>query len=297
LTLKKTFKQKTSAKIINCDIANNNNTLQNKNSVAIVENTKPEIIEISISENEVDKNIKSEKSMDVCPESKPESKLANIEMSLEELDINNKEKNATDMANGVTEENDNCSASSKRSRSTSECSERIKKRTKKDEQTIINITSTDSKITETIIRDYQNALSEKMENYTELPLIECHGVQNGGLTYSCYNDLGVVLVDSVASELNLISTKLSEFKKNGRHIMSIKLNSYVGVNLKKLFSKVECYNIGLSTDLWSVLEVNIQGGYIVIVLEIDELSLEYISEANYRLFAGVDRLRFSFSWI
>ncbi|XP_063835891.1 uncharacterized protein LOC135085041 isoform X6 [Ostrinia nubilalis] len=260
----------------------------NKNDAKIDSKTGQEVIVISDSDESFKK------------EAKGECSTANTSFESEfEKDVNEL-KEAIKAADDNLDEKDHVSA--KRLRSDSDGSHGNKKKTK------INTTikylgiAPDSYPLEEVgideIMTFQNKVCEHIEKKKEKPLLECLGIKNGAIIYCCHDEFARFLVESVANNMNLKTINITNLYKNKKkqYKMSARINSYLDLNLKKLFATVEDYNPGLKTDLWGVIDVQNNTGYVNISLEVDEESFEYISDNNFSIFAGMDKLRFNLLW-
>ncbi|CAG9794229.1 unnamed protein product [Diatraea saccharalis] len=316
LILRKTFLKKPPAldsKKLS-DLANNNSSLIDNNKIAASDVEEDFSTEADDVQNVIGKDSNVTDDMKNCVEDwneiasddsfviKEEVNAGNSNGMSEEdiyVDGNIREQDPIrdTVANGQIGYGDNVTSHAKRLRSDSDISNKIMKKSKLIRNIIyLFITPNDSdKITNDEVRKFQSAISEQLDN-TKLPLLECHGVENGVLIYGCHNEAGTSLVKSVANEMNCTAESCERFREKSNRKMKVKLNSYVGINLKKLFNLIEVYNAGLSTECWSVHDVEVRRGKIILVLEVDYVSFEYILENNFRLFAGVDRLRFCLAW-
>ncbi|XP_053621088.1 uncharacterized protein LOC128681328 [Plodia interpunctella] len=141
----------------------------------------------------------------------------------------------------------------------------------------------------------QTILSNAIDNCKELPLLECHGIQNGGLVYSCHDEQSFFFIQnclSVASDYKIINNVVLKKKV---HIMTLKFNSLLD-DIRKLFNRLELYNAGLITDSWHVKNVHKFDDYMLISVELDDYSYKYICDNNFRLYAGIDEVRFTIVW-
>lgn len=143
----------------------------------------------------------------------------------------------------------------------------------------------------------QNKIWKNLEVTKARTLIECIGIKNGAIIYCCYSDFSVFFIDCVARQMNLKTINVtSQYKKQNLYKMKARLNSYVDINLTKLFAKVEHCNTGLKTDSWSVKDMQAGIDHVIISMEMDKESFDYVSKNHFCIFAGVDKLKFNVAW-
>lgn len=238
-------------------------------------------------------------------ESEFEKEIKEVQKAISDADkeeIKVDDKKTSEEAKKDDEKPTECSngACSKRLRSNSDDSIKNQKKNKINESIKYLGIAPDSYPMENVgvdeIITFQNKICEKLDKNNEKPLLECLGIKNGAIIYCCHNEFGRFLIESVANDMNLKTINITNLYKNRKYKMKARINSYVEVDLKNLLNKVEDYNVGLKTDLWSVTNVQGGTGHVTISLEIDEKSFDFISENNFSIFAGVDKLRFNVSW-
>ncbi|KAL0809614.1 hypothetical protein ABMA28_011146 [Loxostege sticticalis] len=238
-------------------------------------------------------------------ESEFEKEIKEVQKAISDADkeeIKVDDKKTSEEAKKYDEKPTECSngACSKRLRSNSDDSIKNQKKNKINESIKYLGIAPDSYPMENVgvdeIITFQNKICEKLDKNNEKPLLECLGIKNGAIIYCCHNEFGRFLIESVANDMNLKTINITNLYKNRKYKMKARINSYVEVDLKNLLNKVEDYNGGLKTDLWSVTNVQGGTGHVTISLEIDEKSFDFISENNFSIFAGVDKLRFNVSW-
>ncbi|RVE53618.1 hypothetical protein evm_001759 [Chilo suppressalis] len=302
------------------DYTNNNNSItvnKNKEDAKIIEEELDEA-SVEVIQNVIGKDSKVTGNVENCvddwneiasddsfviKEEVNEKTSANEKMSRDvsfSEEIKQEYKNIVheDIAvNGQEISNSNINTDSKRARSDSDDSIKLMKKTKIDAPvTYLFLKPEDSDdISNDQVKKFQSALADKIYTAANRPLLECHGVENGTVIYGCYNEVGVALVKSVASQMEF-TVKEHFYREGSNRKMKVIVNSYFGINLKKFFNTIESYNDGLSTESWAVLDVEVSRGQIVLLLDIDHVSLQHIVDNNFRLFAGIDRLRFSIAW-
>lgn len=162
----------------------------------------------------------------------------------------------------------------------------------------INITPKDypqSKITNEIAGEIQKSIIKSIDYTEELPLLECHGIQNGSLVYSCYNQKSFNLIDSLAGSLHLQMT-ITEERKETCHRMVVRINSFIDENIDTIFDRLETYNINLNTNDWKVLKIEKKCNSTVIHLEMNENSFKFLVRENFTLYAGIDQAKFAIIW-
>lgn len=148
-----------------------------------------------------------------------------------------------------------------------------------------------------IICTFQNLICDKLEKDPEKPFLECVGLKNGALIYGCHNEYGRIVIESVANDLDLKTTNITNlYKDRKRYKVTGRMNSYLDIDLKKLLKTLVEYNEGLKTDSWNVIEVKINKGNIELLIEVDFNSFDYISQHGFGLYAGLDKIRFSVVW-
>ncbi|KAL4717876.1 hypothetical protein ACJJTC_005721 [Scirpophaga incertulas] len=195
-----------------------------------------------------------------------------------------------------SEDDEMSTSSGKRSRTESPNSTKTLKKSRINDQVVcLNITKNGGEVTKAIAKEFQTAIMEKMEFSNEQPLLECLGLKNGTLTYYCHNEIGLLLIAGVTVEKKLLFTQVDN-DISTKHKVKFRMNLYVQLDLKKLFTKIECYNFGLSTEKWVVSKVTREADSLEVVLKIDDLSMEYICNAKFCLFAGIDKVRFTILW-
>ncbi|XP_073965084.1 uncharacterized protein isoform X2 [Choristoneura fumiferana] len=133
------------------------------------------------------------------------------------------------------------------------------------------------------------------EDYA-IPLLKCYGVQNGGLVYCCHDEKDVAWLKRTIknAKLNLkmfvFADDFIEEKKSRK--LAIKINSFMPLDAKKVFNMIEMYN-DIDTLLWKVLSCESFDSYTIFIVEVDEISFEYISGNNFSLYMGIDKAQFS----
>lgn len=148
-----------------------------------------------------------------------------------------------------------------------------------------------------VAKAFQNLILVKLIENAEKPLIECVGLKNGSLIYGCHNESGSFLVHSVATELNLKTTNISNlYKDQRRYKLTAKINSYLNINSKDVFKGLENYNEGLNTYSWCIGDIKKSSEYIEMSLEVDAESFQFISQKGFGLFAGMDKIKFCVVW-
>ncbi|XP_063544334.1 uncharacterized protein LOC134752595 [Cydia strobilella] len=209
----------------------------------------------------------------------------------------------TDLSFIKQEINDDSNISGKRSHSNSICSQeldpkKIKINTESDENVvIIKPKNPDEVLMEDIIKEVQTVMAKEVDKTGGfLPLLKCHGAQNGGLMYSCHDDDDVAWIKKVISDANLdlemVNIKDFGLRKRSRELF-IKINSYIPVDTKKIFRKFEIYNVGLDTKFWKVSYKQTSSTSVMFIVTVDEKSFQYISNENFSLYCGIDKAQFS----
>lgn len=188
--------------------------------------------------------------------------------------------------------------SSKRSRSNSDDIEPILKISKCNKLRKVRIAPNNypkENITRESVQKFQSMISDFLDKSTMLPLIECHGVQNGGLIYSCHNEKSLLWLNNFISVANL-NLKIYYFdtdRCDEKLVVKFKINSFIQEDVDVLINRMELYNTGLDTRDWKVLKEEVNNDFVVITAEVDAESFNFIKENDYSLFLGVDRAQFS----
>ncbi|XP_061726277.1 uncharacterized protein LOC133531888 isoform X2 [Cydia pomonella] len=209
----------------------------------------------------------------------------------------------TDLSFIIKQENDDSNISGKRSHSNSICSQELdpkktKINTESDENLVmIKPKNPDDILTEDIIKEVQTVMAKELDKAGGfLPLLKCHGTQNGGLMYSCHDEDDVAWIKKVISDANLdleiVPNKDFSLKKRNRELL-IKINSYIPLDTKQIFRKFEIYNTGLDTKLWKVSYKQASSTFVIFTVTVDEKSFKYISDENFSLYCGIDKAQFS----
>ncbi|XP_063391438.1 uncharacterized protein LOC134676994 [Cydia fagiglandana] len=208
----------------------------------------------------------------------------------------------TDLSFIIKQENDDSNISGKRSHSNSICSQELdpkktKINTECDENVvIIKPKNPDEIMTEDMIKEVQIVMAKELDKTGGfLPLLKCHGVQNGGLVYSCHDEDDVAWMKKVINDANLelkiVNNKDFGLRKS-RELL-IKINSYIPLDTKKIFRKLEIYNVGLDTKFWKVSYKEASSTFVLFIVTVDEKSFKYISDENFSLYCGIDKAQFS----
>lgn len=157
--------------------------------------------------------------------------------------------------------------------------------------------STDPKIRREMYKMVQTLIWNQINKEAfAIPLLKCCGVQYGGLVYNCYDNKDVGWLKSTINqaELNLnmlfFPDDFIDEKKSRK--FAIKINSFIPLDAKKVLSIIEMYN-DVDTNLWKVLSYEAFDSYVIFIVELDEISFEYISENKFSLYMGIDKAQFS----
>ncbi|KAG6447239.1 hypothetical protein O3G_MSEX004865 [Manduca sexta] len=143
-------------------------------------------------------------------------------------------------------------------------------------------------------KSVQFIISKEIDVSTELPLLKCHGVQNGVLIYSCHSENTLPWLERVCIAKNI--KLVIPTNDVVRYKMSLKINSFIDYTSDKLFKMLRLYNEGLATENWVELNVNKSSDSLTFIVELDDKSLKYIKESNFLLFAGIDQVQFHPVW-
>lgn len=136
----------------------------------------------------------------------------------------------------------------------------------------------------------QGLISLNIVQTKELPLLRCHGVQNGALVYSCHTKKTYDWLQKVCvtNNINMIN---KEFNK-----MSLRVNSYFEFGDDYFFNMLEIYNKDITTKEWRVLRTRVLDDCVIFDVKMDLASFKYIVESDLALYAGVDKVTFSIIW-
>lgn len=186
--------------------------------------------------------------------------------------------------------------SSKRSRSDSENSFVVNKKYKGNIKRVSIVPENDdSKVTIHLTKKLQTLISTAIDDASFLPLLQCHGIKNNYLVYSCHNEktyLWLKEIIDVASDLKVKIVDV-EFEDENCYKLKLKINSFIEENFNKLLSRIELYNAGLVTDKWKLINRQIFRDFIIMTLWVDKESYQYICDSTFSLFAGIDKIQFS----
>lgn len=186
--------------------------------------------------------------------------------------------------------------SSKRSRSDSEDSDVMNKKYKGSIIKYVSIVpeNSDDKITIDLVRKVQAVISTTIDEASFLPLLQCHGIKNDKLVYSCHNEKTYLWLKKVISAASELKVKIGdvEFESEKYYKMKLKINSFIDESLKVFLNRIELYNAGLVTDKWKLINRQIFRNCIIMTLWVDRESYQYICDSKFSLFAGVDKVQF-----
>lgn len=186
--------------------------------------------------------------------------------------------------------------SSKRTRSDSENSDIITKKYKRSNIKRVSVVpeNSDDKITIDLASKVQTLISAAIDKASFLPLLQCHGIKNNTLVYTCHSEKTYVWLKKViddASDLKMKTIDV-EFDDEDYYKLKLKINSFIEESLNIFLNRIELYNAGLVTDKWKLINRQIFRDFIVMTLWVDRDSFQYISQNNFSLFAGVDKIQF-----
>ncbi|KAM3956117.1 uncharacterized protein ACR2FA_009905 [Aphomia sociella] len=193
-------------------------------------------------------------------------------------------------------------ASTKRSRSDStESLQEIFKKTKLfnfksiKKVSIVPTDYPEKKITKESLMRLQTIISESIDKEEVLPLLQCHGLQDGALVYACHNEKSFFFLENSLNSVNDYKIIDNDSEEEKCYNMKIKMNTLFQ-DLSKICTRLELYNTGLNTENWGVTDVKTYDDSIIIYVDVDRESYEYICDNNFCLYAGVDIARFSVVW-
>ncbi|XP_059062578.1 uncharacterized protein LOC131855340 isoform X2 [Achroia grisella] len=150
-------------------------------------------------------------------------------------------------------------------------------------------------ITKESMIDIQSIICNSIDKEEVLPLLQCRGIQNGCLVYACHNDISLLFLKNIlnsASGFKIIENNTNEYDYN---LLEMKMN-FLCDDANKIFHTLESYNTCLNTKLWVVTNFITNEDNIVMILEVDKKSYDYIYNNNFCLYAGVDTARFNIVW-
>ncbi|XP_046974837.1 putative histone-lysine N-methyltransferase 1 isoform X2 [Vanessa cardui] len=120
-----------------------------------------------------------------------------------------------------------------------------------------------------------------------LPQLKCHGIDNRGVIYSCYNEGTFDWLKEVLSDYKIIDYNDTI---DNKFTVQIKINAVF--EAKRVLRLLELCNIGLCCDNWNILEEN-TNDFSVFIVDIDRDSFNYVCDNNFKLSIGVDEALFS----
>lgn len=149
------------------------------------------------------------------------------------------------------------------------------------------------KLTKEKLTEIHKQISNAIMLTLELPLLKCHGVQNGALVYTCHNkktydwllnkfNLGCCLKVLNTKEVTKMELKFICFFESSSSLY--------------LFKMIELYNRELSTENWVVEKTKKNGDYVIFIVKMDKFSIKFIQDSGLSLFAGVDKVQFTPIW-
>ncbi|XP_045782594.1 repetitive organellar protein-like isoform X3 [Maniola jurtina] len=167
----------------------------------------------------------------------------------------------------------------------------LNNRNKEIDKTCHDIVLIESNIleTEVIQRKIQNAI-ENMDSETEfLPLLKYHGILNKGIIYSCHNKGTSVWLRNILPDHSVIDYK-SAINNHKLKVKAISFNK----NAKKFLELLEVYNQGIKSRNWKIIsEKYYKNNLLIVRVEMDSNSFEYVCDNNFSLFVGYDIAQFT----
>ena len=127
---------------------------------------------------------------------------------------------------------------------------------------------------------------------TELPLLKCHGVQNGVLFYTCHNKKTFDWLQKTIHEPGY--GKVFDTKEVTKMALKIKCSYYC--HSSYLFNMIEMYNKGISTKDWYVEKYEKNHDSIYFIVKMDKFSIKFIQKMDYALYVGIDKAEFVHIW-
>lgn len=186
---------------------------------------------------------------------------------------------------------------SKRSRSDSENSDIVNKKYKASIIKRVSVVpeNSDGKITIDLVKKVQTLISTSIDDASFLPLLQCHGIKNNNLVYSCHSEETYLWLKEVINVASTLKVKIvdTELKDENCYKLKMKINSFIEESFSKFLNRIELYNAGLITDKWKLINRQIFKDFVIMTLWVDRDSYEYISDNNFSLFAGIDKIQFS----
>uniref|UniRef100_A0A2A4JRY9 G-patch domain-containing protein n=1 Tax=Heliothis virescens TaxID=7102 RepID=A0A2A4JRY9_HELVI len=147
-------------------------------------------------------------------------------------------------------------------------------------------------ITKEKAKEIQEIISEQIMLSKELPLLKCHGVQNGALIYTCHNKISFDFLENSIKDIG----DLKVLNTVNVDKMAVKLFCLFDFDSVYLFNMIELYNKEISTKQWVVEKREFRDGYTIFVIKMDKESIDFIHSSDLALFAGVDKVEFSLIW-
>ncbi|XP_068621799.1 uncharacterized protein [Battus philenor] len=155
-----------------------------------------------------------------------------------------------------------------------------------NEQEIITVNS---------VRFIQKLISDAIDACDNfLPLLQCHGIVDDKLFYSCYNEETYSWIKTVIGDKFIITD--SAMQSGSSHRLQMKIKSFIDYDTAKILNTVKLYNPELDLSGWTVEKKIISIDFILIDIEVDSVSYNFISQCNFSLFMGIDRAQFSVIW-
>ncbi|XP_026742009.1 uncharacterized protein LOC113504100 isoform X3 [Trichoplusia ni] len=123
----------------------------------------------------------------------------------------------------------------------------------------------------------------------ELPLLMCHGLQKGALIYTCQDKKSLAWLKSTVSAASHL--KVIDGPKVTK--MAVKFHCLFDFNVPYLFTMIEKYNPKISTSKWIVEKSEFYDDFVLLVIQMDEKSINILHASGLALFAGIDKIEFS----
>ncbi|CAK1593234.1 unnamed protein product [Parnassius mnemosyne] len=154
----------------------------------------------------------------------------------------------------------------------------------------------EEKMSLNLVKTVQNLISDSIDRSKDfLPLLQCHGLIDDRVVYSCYNENTYSWLRNVINDQFLMVD--TSCASEDRHKLQMKLKTVIdNDNVEAILNRLKLYNSGLDTSTWTVANKIVCNDSTVLDLVVDDNAFHFISQSNFSLFAGVDKAKFSVIW-
>ncbi|CAH0599762.1 unnamed protein product [Chrysodeixis includens] len=156
---------------------------------------------------------------------------------------------------------------------------------------IVPVTFPNECINEMFAEEIQKLISHSIltSRKPELPLLMCHGLQKGALIYTCQDKKSLSWLKSTVSAASHL--KVIDGPKVTK--MAVKFHCLFDFNVPYLFVMIEKYNPKISTKKWIVEKSEFFDDYVLLIIQMDEKSVNFIHASGLALFVGIDKIEFT----